>query len=517
MARRGPSIKRLLLGVNALVVLVPVLAVVMLRIYETHLVRQTESQLIAESVLIGEAWRAARWAAQGLDHPESVRIQPPGQGAARFFPYEPVADLNADLAPSEPVSQPKATIRTGPAWEAGRAIKPLLDRAKLVNLSGARVLDERGCVVASTGEVVGDCLTDLPEVRGALAGHYHAVARARNSDEPPPPLSGISRRGLVRLFTATPLFEDGQVIGVVRMSRTAIDPVEALWDHRRTLTWALLGTLVLVGAVSLFFARSISAPVRAITSAAEAIARGQDRRPLTPGGTVPAEVFQLSQALDTMTAQLRQRADYIAEFAANVSHELKTPLTSVRGAAELLRDCWADMDDAQRGRFLANIDQDAERMERLVTGLLHLARIEHARPSAEAVDVPAALARLAARHGDAVVCDLALAPRTLSIAPEHLASAVGNLLDNAVRHRREAPVRLTAAAQGAALVVTVEDDGPGISPKNRERLFERFFTTERDAGGTGLGLAIVRAVARGRGGDCTVETGPGGTLFRLVL
>ncbi len=517
MARRGPSIQRLLLGVNVLVLLVPVLAVVLLRIYETHLVRQTEARLIAESVLIGEAWRAALHAAQGVPPGDAPPIQPPHARNDRFFPIEPMVDLNQRLTPPEPPPTRRTRVMDGPAWAAGRAIKPMLDRAKLVNLSGARVLDAEGCVVASTGTQLGDCLDHLPEVNGALAGHYTAVGRPRMSDEPPPPLHSISRRGQVRLFTATPLFEDGRVVGVVRMSRTAIDPLEALWQHRQTLLYALVGSLLLVGAVSLFFARRITRPVRAITEAAEAIARGEARRPLSPGGKVPAEVFQLSRALDTMTAQLRERADYIADFAANVSHELKTPLTSVRGAAELLTECWAEMDDAQRARFLGNIDADAARMQRLVTELLRLARIEHAPPPSEPVDVRATLTELLARQCDAVTLRFEDAPATVHIAPDHLASAVVNLVDNALRHRRAAPVEVVARGAGEKLALTVRDDGPGISEGNRARVFDRFFTTRRDDGGTGLGLALVRAIARGRGGDCTFETGPEGTTFHLLL
>ena len=168
-----------------------------------------------------------------------------------------VDTLGVDLAEGVTI-YPQAMVCAGASVGGGSVV---LMRAVVGH--GAKVAE--GCVVASTGTQLGDCLDHLPEVNGALAGQYTAVGRPRMSDEPPPPLHSISRRGQVRLFTATPLFEDGQVVGVVRMSRTAIDPLEALWQHRQTLLYALVGSLLLVGAVSLFFARRITRPVRAIT------------------------------------------------------------------------------------------------------------------------------------------------------------------------------------------------------------------------------------------------------------
>ncbi|MEZ4469994.1 MAG: ATP-binding protein [bacterium] len=352
-------------------------------------------------------------------------------------------------------------------------------------------------------------------MRAALAGRYAAVARPRDSEDRRPP-GGISRGGDLRVFIALPLFSEGQVIGVVAMSRTILDVPQALWPYRQVLLVALVGCLVLTALVSVFLARTIVRPVRAITAVAEAIARGEERPPAAPGGRVPAEVFQLSRALDTMTERLRARAAYIAEFAANVSHELKTPLTGVRGAVELLREAWPDMDAAWRQRFLDNIDTDAERMQRLVTGLLELARIEHSPPEVEPVDVAAALERLAARHGERVrlVVDRAV-PLISRLPPDHLATAVGNLVDNGLRHGGSVTISAQLAPEGIA--IEVADPGPGISAGNQARIFDRFFTTRRDDGGTGLGLAIVQAIAQAWGGQITYVAEAPETTFRLIL
>ena len=174
MTARGPGIARLMLAVNVLILIVPLLAVLLLRVYETHLLQQTERRLISESVLIGEAWRSEVMRLSGVPLDHQPDITPGWAIVDDVFPIEPVLDLadpDQDVRRSStPTATPRqAADRSGPAWAAGAAIKPLLDRAKRVNLSGARVLDAEGCVVASTGGEVGACLDHLPEVRAALS------------------------------------------------------------------------------------------------------------------------------------------------------------------------------------------------------------------------------------------------------------------------------------------------------------------------------------------------------------
>jgi signal transduction histidine kinase len=518
--RRGPGIGRLLLAVNAFVLLVPVLALTLLRIYDTHLVRQTERRLIAESVVIGEAWRAELLAEGLLPPVEPDGLKPTGAPDERFFPIDPVLDLAYGVLDPEP--PPRSTLaaeelRASPLRASAQALTPTLMRAQRFNLSGVRLLDAHGCVVGSTGDGLGDCLSHLPEVAEAMVGRYSAVPRRRISDEPPPPLSGIGRRGKVRVFTATPLVQGGDVVGVIRMSRTSPAPLEGIWEHRTTLLWALVGCVVLTGLVSWFLARRIARPVRSITDAARAVAAGESPTPLIPSGRVPAEVADLAEALERMTVQLTDRARWIEEFASNVSHELKTPLTSVRGAAELLREDWQSMSAEQRQRFLDNIHADADRMDRLVRGMLQLARIQSAPTESEAIDVAALVEGLARRPDGEVQVTVAPGLPSLNMNPAHLEVALRNLLDNALRHGAGAAVELRVQARGGRVEFAVRDGGPGISEGNRARIFDRFFTTERVRGGTGLGLAIVRAVAETRAGSITLDDASGGACFRLVV
>jgi len=353
-------------------------------------------------------------------------------------------------------------------------------------------------------------------VREALEGHYSAVLRHRVSDEPLPGYDSISRRSRVRVYTAIPVFSDGQVIGAVRMSRTALDPQKALWFDRYRLLFAMAVCALLIAALSLFLSRTIARPLRTIRDGALRIARGEARRPFEPPRLAPEELREMSAALDQMTAQLSDRAEYIADFAANVSHELKTPITGIRGASELLAQHWPEMNDEERERFLRNIHQDAQRMERLVTRLLHLARIQSAPEFSEEIDLEDFVKTLASEY-DSVRVVWNDAPSTLRIHPDHLGSALRNLLDNAVRHGAGEPVDLEVGRRGDRVSIRVRDRGPGISPSNRARIFDRFFTTEREQGGTGLGLAIVTAVAETRGGSLTFESSETGSCFELLL
>jgi signal transduction histidine kinase len=284
----------------------------------------------------------------------------------------------------------------------------------------------------------------------------------------------------------------------------------------RGLLVGLSATLLAAFAVSFVFAALIVRPLRAITRAAQLIAQGGSAAALPDRPWTPSEIQTLWAALDVMTRKLRDRADYIAELAANVSHELKTPITAIRGAAELLRDQWEGMTSEQRQKFADNIDADAARMQRLVMRLLQLAQIENAPEPTESVSVVEFFSALQDRYAGAEFVIDNPPPRIL-ISVDHLRSAVVNLLENALRHGAGKPVQVRVLRDRDRLRIEVQDQGAGISVANQSRLFQRFFTTSRDSGGTGLGLAIVRAVAERSGGEVSFVTGPSGTTFTLLL
>ena len=229
----------------------------------------------------------------------------------------------------------------------------------------------------------------------------------------------------------------------------------------------------------------------------------------------------VSEAIAHMAEVLETRAEYISTFASGVSHEFKTPLTSIRGAVELLRDHLVEMTPEERNRFLDNLEQDADRLDRLVNRLTDLARADVVRPGAGITPLAPVLSALAERfrhHG----VDLKLTSdgdlADVAMEREVLESILINLLDNARLHGGP---RVQIAAKHSdrpdLISVTITDNGAGISAGNARRIFDRFFTTARDRGGSGLGLSIVRTLVEGHGGTISVESEPGRTTFEVRL
>lgn len=396
-------------------------------------------------------------------------------------------------------------------------LSPLLRDAKAATLAGFRVVDARGVVVASSGEGLGEDVSDDAEVAEALAGSPAAAVRPREGGRSrEQSLSGPSRRAGVRVFVAVPVLDGDAVAGAVLLSRTPREELQTLWQMAPRLSVGVL--LALAGTVGLAFAagRALSRALEGLASASERIAAGGDA-PIPEldraARSHVAEARALGAAMGGMRARLRERLRYIAEFAGNVSHEFKTPVSTLRGTVELLRDDDA-MPPEQRARFLDNALADLDRLSRLVGGLLRLARAEEGGARAP-LPLDEVLAAVRARHERLVVAGRA---GTVEGSREQLEAAVGNLVENALRHGGpDVSVRAEGWRDGPWTGIDVVDDGPGISPANLPRVFDRFFTTDRANGGTGLGLALVRAVCEAHGGHVEAESQPGRTRFRVVL
>ena len=513
--RWSPPVGMLLSLVALLSLGLPFLSLGVLRLFDSALILHTEHALIAEAVVVGELYR------ETVDPRAAFSsLGSPADDERRFAPFSPQLDLRR--SPTLP-----PTARIGTATVSRDATTLLLQRSQVRNLAGVRVLDGYGVVRASAEGRVGYSLAHLPEVAAAMLGDYAPVLRRRYSDEPPPPLSSLSRAARVRVSIAVPIFSDprgrpgegASVIGVVYSSRTPLGPAKAFWAWRHRLYPPLLVSVAVVLAVAAFLSFTIRRPLTRLRRHAERVADGAEAAAYRGATVEPAEVRALGASVERMRHQLEARADYIREFAANAVHELKTPLTSLRGASELLLDDSGAMDDAQRRRFLQNIESDVLRMDRLVSGILDLARIESTRPVRERLSLPALFTGMQERyrrrgHTVNVECP---SPLDVFVAPDLFDSMMSNLVDNAVRHSGGHPVALTAALDGEGVRIDVRDWGPPVEAERLERVFERFYSTERNAGGTGLGLAIVRAVAEAHGGTVVANAEETGARFTVRL
>ncbi len=348
-------------------------------------------------------------------------------------------------------------------------------------------------------------LRGRPEIRAARAGRKATATR-------------IHRRiHRAFLFLAMPVMVSRRVEGIVYITRSTVPALESMYRLRRTLLTVLGVALGLTALLSLFLAATISRPLGRLTRAAERIASGDRSASLhLERGD---EIGQLARAFDAVVRQLDGRAQYIAELAANLSHEFKTPLASIRGAAELVLEQAAE-DPVARERFLRNILADTERLTRLVSRILELSRIEASLEHREEVDL-AALARAVAGRFPEGALEVAAGegPLRLWANAPHLESVLQALLENAVHFSPPGvPARLEVLVEGELALLRVSDRGPGITPANQAKIFDRFFTTEAARGGTGLGLAIVATVVKSHGGSVQVRSEPGaGSTFEVRL
>lgn len=393
---------------------------------------------------------------------------------------------------------------------------PYLVAARGETLVGMRLLDPWGVVVGTSGDELGADLSDRPEVVTALAGLPASVFRPRPPQSDRQPLGGPSRRARVRVFVTRPVIMDGQLEGVILLSRTPREELQALYHMSPRLAGGAVVALLLTVGLAVAAGYRFSRSLRLLATVSHRIADGDLRAVEALEGmqlSRLAEVREVQGAWRTMALRLQARLAYISEFAGNVSHEFKTPLSTLKGTVELLRDD-PDMPAEQRERFLVNGAAELDRLERLVSGLLALARAEEG-VGRERVDLDEVAAQVASRFAGTVFRSGAAA---VSGDPRQLDAAIGNLVENAWVHGGDVvAVAVEGWSSEAETGVRVVDDGPGISEGNRARVFARFFTTDREGGGTGLGLSMVEAIARAHGGRVDLESRPGRTVFTLAL
>jgi signal transduction histidine kinase len=513
--------------VNLAILALPLGGIAVLRLYESALVRQTESELIAQSAFVSAAYktvlrRAYPNLANRYGHPVATAHAARPSSTDRWQPRPAHLDLAADpvLPKPEPGIAPTAAADVY-ARRSGNEITAFMRDAQSVTLAAIRVMNPDGVVVATTGEELGLSLAGREEVARALRGEHVSVLRQRVSDEPDPGLASISRSTGVRVFVAMPIVENDRVLGAVLAARTPANIVQTLYRQRETLFFGMLAVLTVVFAVSLFTAVTIARPVKAVIRQTDRAVRGEKGAVIPLSRPVTREVAQLSEAVAQLARTLEDRADYIRDFAAHVSHEFKTPLTAMQGAVELLEEHGAGMTPAERDRFHANLRANIARLDRLVRKLLDLARADMTKPGKDLAQVTPVLERTIQRYRDQG-CDIDLdapaASTTVRFAEETLESVVSNMIENALQHGgAQVAVRVHATTADDFLVLRIEDDGPGVSGTNRVEIFEPFFTTARDRGGTGIGLAVVKSLLAAHHGGISLIPSQRGAVFEIRL
>ncbi len=296
--------------------------------------------------------------------------------------------------------------------------------------------------------------------------------------------------------------------------------------------WAFVQLFVAVLAVTillgLYLARSITRPIVFLAASADSLRQtGDSQTPLRGLPERKDEIGQLSKAIVEMTAELQRRILATARFAADVAHEIKNPLTSLRSAVETV----AKIDNPEQQRRLMNVIlADVDRLDRLITDISQASRVdaELSGQLPEAEDLSQLLtswAQLSAeRYGqDRISFGGHDQPLMVRMHTTRIIQILDNLLTNALTfHDRPGPIELQVKKAGGSAVVTVTDRGPGLPPGKEEKIFDRFYTERPPSEGfghhSGLGLSIARQIAEAHGGSLGAANDPaGGAVFTLTL
>jgi two-component system, OmpR family, sensor kinase len=442
-----------------------------------------------------------------------------GLGAAGFTTYHFLSSFLVDRVDDQ------LEAATGPvAAELARTAPPHRGEHESFLPDGtyAALVDERGRVQREAGFAF-DPEAPRPEIP-------REVIRSQAADREPTltTVRAVGGKTEFRLI-AEPFGTEGTVV-------VALPLTEVRATQRRLL---LIGSvvsafvLVAIGGAAYWLTRRELRPLERMADKSRTIAAGDLSQRVEPADP-RTEVGQLGDALNTMLAEIERAFDErlaaegrLRQFVADASHELRTPVTSIRGYAELFRRGAGDR-PADLANVMRRIEQEGKRMGELVEELLLLARLDQGQPlERERVDVDAVVdaAVDAARAADPTRPIEVASERPLIVlaAESRLRQVVDNLLTNARVHTPAGtPVHVRLAAEDGEVVLEVADAGPGVPAEEADRIFERFYRTDRSRtrsqGGVGLGLAIVRSVVEAYGGAVGYRARQGGgSVFRVVL
>jgi two-component system sensor histidine kinase ChvG len=500
MKLRLPSrISLRLLAFNVLLVFLPVGGVLFLDTYERHLLSAQERTMAQEGRLLAAALEAR----DRLDAEDARRIlvQLGQRHLARLRVVNSAGQVEADSSLLGP------RLETTQGADGDDTVNPV-KRSFLYRLGSLpfRILRGTGDATESEDDDVSSDLLSRPEIQSALEGRYGAATRI----SPPP-------RRSVTLHIAIPVRVDGVVEGAVLVSQSTGRILQALDAVRLDVFKVFLLSLGAAVVLSLLAATTIARPLATLQHRAGQILDRRGRlRGAFPASTRRDEIGELERALAELTRQLEEHVRATEAFAADVSHEFKNPLASIRTATDMALE---DVEPGERRRFLRMIQKDVSRMERLITEAREVSRIDAHLDEDERVDVmldellTALVESFRLRHaGTGLVFDLVLEDASVPVhaSADRLTQVFENLIDNAVSFSPTGGrVAIALRASNGETEVAIADEGPGIPEGHRDRIFNRFFSYRpddpADSSHTGLGLALVRAIVESYGGSVAAE------------
>lgn len=513
----------LFFGTLLFVAALPGFAALSLNVYENALVRRTEAELNAQSASIA-ATAALLWPSaevQAMPPPAVLQEGPDSRSISgtRYYVQPTEIDLSSSqILPSRPAAQPTQLSPEAEALEVAEKLAPVLAKTKETTLASILLLDAKGLVL--NGYEAGRSHAQIIEVDQALAGETTTVIRENDAYSQDTPLQWVSKATSVRLHNARPIEVNGEIVGVVLVSRSPAALFRGMYEDLRSILAGTLAIFALLIVLTLILARAIVTPVEKLSEAARSLADGRTAMLRRPTLEV-REISSLFDDFEAMASAIDRRSQYLRDFAASLSHEFKTPLAGLRGGIELLQDHRDTMTAAEYERFLANMTGDAQRLSQLVSRLMELAKADmKPRQKAHAADLRGVVARLADGFGgDGLQIDTEIPTDmpALRIEEAALETVLSTLIENA-QQAGASQLTITAQSLPSHDEIKLQDNGPGISQGDQAQIFDPFFTTKRATGGTGLGLPIAQALLTGQQGSIAIEKSDrAGTTFVIGL
>jgi two-component system, OmpR family, sensor histidine kinase ChvG len=507
----SPSLyERLFLSLSARILAVNILALVMLAggilyldSFRSKLIGQRRNQMIEQTMMVARAL--------SLVAPDDQSRLMLSLGTARGVPRLQLYDgarLLADtrmpqgaLLVTRPLAENGRIVWQGVRERSARALDLILEW-----LAGAPHLDD-------FIEPQSHSIQSFAEVKAARRGVLSSALRRRVD-------------GVIVISVAAPLGA-GPDRKLLLLTSDTRDLVKLVRRERLTSFQLFCMTLAMTLLLSIFLSRTIARPLRRLAIAAERVRLGRGR-----DVTIPRfmdrrdEVGELSRALSDMTQTLHQRMDATESFAADVAHELKNPLASMRGAVEILR---RGHDEPTQKRMLEIVQHDMQRMQRLITDISESSRLdaELSREQMREVDLRAMVTTLAEVYAQMAehlhfVTDIGPAVPKVTGQEWRLGQVLRNIIDNAVSFSPPGGT-ITIGLHGdqQRVHLTVDDEGPGIPEANLRDIFKRFYSerpsSESFGGHSGLGLAIARQIVEAHGGQLAACNRANGARFTLTL
>ncbi|MCK0126591.1 ATP-binding protein [Gelidibacter sp. F2691] len=484
---------------------IPLAAMLTVQLTSNQFVRETEQSLLKQGAIYSEVYRASFEALDGSEVGTKAFPKQLEFWGEALHPIPSIIDVRKQpVLPPVPDGDPVDAHADARHDDVLPRLRELAKAAGRTTLAGAIFLDHQGVGLGEDGL---RSFEQLPEVQTALTGGVGVTLRARDDDYGRHPLNSISRDTGFRVFIAYPVLSQNRVIGVVLLSRTPLSLRKFVFRERGPLM--IMGAFTLSGALLLGFLllRLMSRPVRGLRDEARAIAAGQKPKsePLQHYGM--RELADLGESMLSMADTLDQKSQEIATYTDHVTHELKSPVTSVSGAAELLQS--GDVSPENRAKLLGNIRSESERMNTLLTRLREMSQLRQ-----EAQKGPGDLSKMLPDLDGLTIHIAQPSEDEIPLSNDHGEIILLHMAQNALAHGAQ---NLELQFQNG--VLRISDDGEGISENDAAKLADPFFTTRRAQGGTGMGLAIVSALLEIYGAHLHVTpnnaTPAGGAEFEI--